>query len=95
MGVYVYESHLGGGFYTSSEPLDYDELYCDSCGDSDTYCGYYKEREELKEMLYDWNYCNYKYDDEVSKYMTKEEYEQDIKERIEEAENMLNGLWEE
>ena len=94
MGVYVYENHLSGGFYTSSEPLDYDELYCDSCGDSDTDCGYFATREELKEMLYDWNDCNYKYDI-VSKFMTKEEYEQDVKERIKEAEDMLSALWKE
>lgn len=94
MGVYVYESHLGGGLYTSFEPLEYDELYCESCGDSDTDYGYFATREELKELLYDWNDCNCDYDT-VKDFMTKEDYEQDIKERIKEAEDMLNDLWEE
>ena len=34
MGKYIYESHMGG-LYCSDEELDYESLYCDSCGDSD------------------------------------------------------------
>ena len=33
--MHIYESHLGG-FYTSDEEISHDNLYCDSCGDSDT-----------------------------------------------------------
>ena len=32
--MYIYESHMGG-LYTSYEPLDYEDLYCEECGDSD------------------------------------------------------------
>ena len=32
---YIYEDHLGGGYYVSEDELDYDELYCEQCGDSD------------------------------------------------------------
>lgn len=47
--VYIYESHLGGGFYTSSEPLDYEDLYCETCGDTDTELGGF---ESLKDVYY-------------------------------------------
>ena len=32
--MYIYECHMGG-LYTSDEPLDYEDLYCEECGDSD------------------------------------------------------------
>ena len=47
--VYIYESHLGGGFYTSSESLDYEDLYCETCGDTDTELGGF---ESLKDVYY-------------------------------------------
>lgn len=31
---YLYENHMGG-FYTTTRELDYEELYCEECGDSD------------------------------------------------------------
>lgn len=34
MEYYVYESHLGG-YYATDDILDYEDTYCDSCGDSD------------------------------------------------------------
>lgn len=34
MGVWVYESHLGG-LYTYDNPLPVEDLYCEECGDSD------------------------------------------------------------
>lgn len=34
--VYIYENHIGGGLYITDEEQDYDELYCETCGDSDT-----------------------------------------------------------
>ena len=40
--MYIYESHLGG-LYTSDEALDYDYLYCEECGDSDTEVGYFQD----------------------------------------------------
>ena len=47
---YYYENHLGGGYYSSEEELDYEDLYCETCGDSDWPLGYYETEEEfLKE----------------------------------------------
>lgn len=34
--IHIYESHLGGMYY-SFENFDYDCLYCETCGDSDTW----------------------------------------------------------
>lgn len=45
--MHIYESHMGG-FYTSNDEIDYDDLYCDQCGDSDLYLG---EAHTLKEVL--------------------------------------------
>lgn len=36
--MYIYRSHLGG-FYTSKKYLDYNQLYCEDCGDSDVCLG--------------------------------------------------------
>lgn len=32
---YIYQNHLHGYVYITSEELDYDVLYCETCGDSD------------------------------------------------------------
>ena len=62
--MYIYESHLGG-LYTSNEYLDYDDLYCEQCGDSDWLIGCATTRAEAWELLKDdtdingsggWNY---------------------------------------
>ena len=37
--MHIYESHLGG-IYTTDEPQDWDDLYCEQCGDSDWEIGY-------------------------------------------------------
>lgn len=50
--MYIYESHLGG-LYTSDRYLDFDELYCEQCGDSDWLVGYAATREEAWELLKD------------------------------------------
>ena len=89
--MYIYEGHMGG-FYSSEEELDYDELYCESCGDSDTPLGWFDTKDELREVLYDYYDCNYEYS-EVANFMTKEEYEEDIKERRKDAEEELERLW--
>ena len=52
MGKYIYESHMGG-LYCSDEELDYESLYCDSCGDSDCEMGYANSLEEAWELLKD------------------------------------------
>lgn len=34
--MYLYESHLGG-YYISEDEIPYENLYCETCGDSDQY----------------------------------------------------------
>ena len=54
--MYIYESHMGD-LYTSDEPLDYEDLYCEQCGDSDSLIGYANTREEVWDLLKDeWNH---------------------------------------
>ena len=31
--MYIYQSHMGG-LYTSDDELDYEQTYCETCGDS-------------------------------------------------------------
>lgn len=50
--MYIYQGHLGS-LYTSDEYLDYDDLYCEQCGDSDWLIGYATTREEALELLKD------------------------------------------
>ena len=50
--MYIYESHMGG-LYTSDEPLDYEDLYCEECGDSDSLLGYAETREDVWNLLKD------------------------------------------
>lgn len=40
-----------GNLYTSDEPLDYEETYCETCGDSDWLVGDADTREEAWELL--------------------------------------------
>ena len=89
--MYIYENHMGG-FYSSEEILDYDELYCETCGDSDTLLGWFDTKNELREVLYNYYNCNYDYS-EVAIFITKEEYEEYIKERKKDAEEELERLW--
>ena len=48
--MYVYENHLGG-IYLSDELIPAEDLYCDSCGDSDWMIGEADTFEELLELL--------------------------------------------
>ena len=34
--IYIYDSHMSGGWYATDEPQDYEYLYCETCGDSDS-----------------------------------------------------------
>lgn len=60
--TYVYESHLGG-LYTSDYELDYDDLYCEQCGDSDSLFAVVDETnkndvlELIEELCFDWKYA--------------------------------------
>ena len=62
--MYIYEGHMGS-LYTSDELLDYNDLYCEQCGDSDNLIGYADTKEEAWALLKDdtdingsggWNY---------------------------------------
>ena len=50
--MYIYESHLGG-LYTSDTLLDYEDLYCEQCGDSDWLIGYATTKAKAWELLKD------------------------------------------
>lgn len=62
--MYIYESHMGG-LFVSDDELDYEQTYCEECGDSDFLLGYAETREEAWNLLKDdtningsggWNY---------------------------------------
>lgn len=50
--MYIYQSHMGG-LYTSDYELDWDDLYCEECGDSDTLIGFANTRKEAWKILKD------------------------------------------
>ena len=62
--MYIYESHMGG-LYTSDRVLEYEEIYCEQCGDTDWLIGYAESKEDAWNLLKDntdidgcggWNY---------------------------------------
>ena len=62
--MYIYESHMGG-LYVYDDELDFEDLYCEECGDSDFLLGYAETREDAWNLLKDdtdingsggWNY---------------------------------------
>ena len=50
--MYIYEGHLGS-LYTSDTYLDYEDLYCEQCGESDWLIGYATTRAKAWELLKD------------------------------------------
>ena len=50
MPTYIYESHLGG-IYFADEELDFNELYCEQCCDSDWLIGEAKTAKEAIAVL--------------------------------------------
>lgn len=50
--MYIYESHMGG-LFVSDDELDYEQTYCETCGDSDFLLGYAETREEAWNLLKD------------------------------------------
>lgn len=89
--MYLYEGHMGG-LYTNEDYLDFEELYCESCGDSDFCFGSFETEEELRNVLLEY----YEYDKvyEYDEYYTKEEHEEykkDILARIEEYVKVFIG----
>ena len=55
MELYIYESHLGE-LYTSTSELNDDTLYCECCGDYDWYIGCASTRAEAMALLEDLCY---------------------------------------
>jgi len=55
--MYIYEGHLGS-LYTFDYELDYEDLYCEECGDSDWLIGCADTREEAWELLKDYTDIN-------------------------------------
>ena len=50
--IYMYESHLGG-IYFSNMNYSYDELYCETCGDSDWNLGEVETWDDVLERVTD------------------------------------------
>lgn len=50
MTLYIYESHLGGFYYTNEEQDD-ESLYCEQCGDCDVCLGKAEEAYDVAEIL--------------------------------------------
>jgi len=47
--LYLYDSHIGG-LYLEDEKLDYDDLYCEGCNDSDEYLGVVNTISDIVEL---------------------------------------------
>lgn len=47
--LYLYDSHMGG-LYLEDEELDYDDLYCEACNDSDEYLGVVNTISDIVEL---------------------------------------------
>ena len=48
--MYIYEGHLGN-LYVSDDIIDEDDLYCETCGDSDHLIGFASNRLEAWNLL--------------------------------------------
>ena len=51
--MYIYEDHLSGGLYASDDELDYEQLHCEQCGDTDWLIGFAETRKEAWDLLKD------------------------------------------
>ena len=49
---YLYNDHMGG-LYISDEALDYDHLYCKTCGDSDMLLGSFTTIQDFWNLIKD------------------------------------------
>ena len=48
--MYLYESHMGG-LYSTQEEQEFEDLYCEQCGDSDDFKGKYETLEEYWNLI--------------------------------------------
>ena len=44
--MWYYISHLSGELFISKKRLDFDDLYCEECGDCDDELGWFETEEE-------------------------------------------------
>lgn len=51
--MYIYEGHMGS-LYTSYDVLEYEDLYCETCGDCDWLIGYADTKEKAWTLLKDY-----------------------------------------
>lgn len=49
---YLYEYHMGG-VYTTDRYLDFDDLYCETCGDVDQFIGTFETIQEFWDLIKD------------------------------------------
>ncbi|MCD7725852.1 MAG: hypothetical protein LUI12_09965 [Clostridiales bacterium] len=69
---YIYESHLGG-YFTSTEEIDFEYLHCEECGDCDWLVGQASNRAEAKALLWTEEYDTEDYDgSEIQKFIEEE-----------------------
>jgi hypothetical protein len=61
---YLYESHLSGAIYKTDQELDFEDRYCETCGDSDSYLGFFETDEECDAFIEEQN-SYYDYDGEI------------------------------
>ena len=47
--MYIYEGHMGS-LYVSDKALEYEQLYCEICGDSDTLIGCADNRKDAEKL---------------------------------------------
>lgn len=70
----VYEYHLGG-IYFEERILDFDQLYCEQCGDYDRHLGHADTWEDVLELITDVDgwcpYCPKYLETKKSEWMTK------------------------
>ena len=57
--MYFYRGHLYSNIYTEDYELDYDDLYCEQCGDSDDYLGEYDSWADYIRSLDEDEICSY------------------------------------
>lgn len=70
--MFVYSSHLGYGVFYSDRRLDYEETYCDECGDSDNFLGEFYTRKQLKRILKNNNFNEEYINNELDEQFEKE-----------------------
>lgn len=73
--MYLYSSHLNGGFYFHEEYLNHDRRYCDTCGDCDMFYGECFTVKDFFELVQDdIEFYDENYIDDFLEYAVKEGY---------------------